>query len=437
MWKELYNKKLKNINEIMKKLPKKCIIVTGLAATESQGLLENLNKFKDHFEYVKIITCLNMKEYAFTFEKNNEGKFENHTWFMSDPTRKVKKQNINTVDFIPNNLHMASHDKLSSIKEEQLPIIFWGTVTPMHEKNGYFNLGISNVYEMDILENAEKVILEVNEKMPWIHGETQIHINQIDFIFENTWELPTLNIVEPKNLESKIAKNIASLINNGSTIQIGIGGIPNAIAKLLKDKKDLGIHTEMFTESMIELFENGVITNMKKNLWKGKFVCTFALGSKKMYEWLDNNPGIQLMRGNYVNDPYIIAKNDNMISINTAISIDLTGQVCSEGFGTKQFSGTGGQLDTHRGAIKSKNGKGIIALKSTAKNETISTIVPVLPLGSPVTVPRQDLDYVATEYGVVHLRGKSIKQRVENLISISHPKFKNDLRKKAKEYGYL
>ncbi len=211
----------------------------------------------------------------------------------------------------------------------------------MHQRTGYFNLGISNVYELDVLENADIVVLEVNEKFIWTHGETQVHISQADFIVENAWEIPELPVVEPTETEKIIAEYISNLVEDGSTLQIGIGGIPNAVAKLLDHKKDLGIHTEMFTESMIDLFECGAITNMKKTLWKGKFVCTFALGTKRMYKWLNNNPGVWIMRGRYVNDPYIISKNDNMISINTAITVDLSGQVCSESLGNRQYSGTG------------------------------------------------------------------------------------------------
>jgi acyl-CoA hydrolase len=193
----------------------------------------------------------------------------------------------------------------------------------------------------------------------------------------------------------------------------------------------------MFTESMLDLFEAGVITNRKKNLWPGKFICTFAMGTDRMYRWLDNNPGVCELRGSYVNDPYVVAQNDNMMSINTAISVDLTGQVCSESLGPKQFSGTGGQLDTHRGAVKSKGGKGIIALRSTVKDGSISTIVPALPLGSAVTVPRQDIDYVVTEFGIAHLRGRSVSQRVQSLIGIAHPDFRNELTEQAKKLKYL
>jgi acyl-CoA hydrolase len=235
----------------------------------------------------------------------------------------------------------------------------------------------------------------------------------------------------------RIGEHISSLVVDGATLQIGIGGIPNAVAKLMEDKHELGIHTEMFTESMIHLFEKGAITNSRKSLWKGKFIATFALGTKRMYSFVEDNPGVLLLRGSYVNDPYVVAQNDNMVSINTAISVDLTGQVCSEAIGTRHYSGTGGQLDTHRGASMAKNGKGIIALRSTAKKGTVSTIVPLLPLGSPVTVPRQDTDYVVTEFGIARLKGLNVFQRVESLLNISHPDFRSELRKQASEVGLI
>lgn len=437
MWKDVYNKKLKSIEEAILSLPKNVTVVVGLAATEAQGFLSNVHKYKDHFESLRVLTCLNMKEYPLFSDKDSEEVFNNHSWFFSPPTRKARKNGLKTVDYVPNNLHMAGTDKLVAEKEEGRTIVFWGAVTPMIEENGFFSLGLSNVYEMEVLEQADKVIFEVNDKMPWIHGETGVHINQADIIVESSWEVPPLPIVEPTETEVTIAQHIADLVEDGSTIQIGIGGIPNAVAKLLGDKKDLGVHTEMFTESMIDLFENGAITNSKKTLWKGKSVCTFALGSERMYKWLDNNPGVWVMKGNYVNDPYVIAQNDNMVSINTAISVDLQGQVVSEAIGTRQFSGTGGQLDTHRGAIKSKNGKGIIALRSTAKDGKISTITVAHPKGATISVPRHDIDYVVTEFGVAHLRGRSLSERVELLIGIAHPDFREELRKEAKEIGYI
>jgi len=434
MWKEKYKQKLMSIEEAILSLPKRCTVIVSMAAAEAQGFLSNVHKFKDHFEKIKVVTCLDMGYYDFFLQKDYENTFHLHTWFFSDSTRKSKYQNnLDILDFIPNNLHMAGLDKVMAEKEEGNTLVFWGSCTPLIEKTGYFNLGISNVYEKDIAENADIVVMEVNQKMPFVHGDTEWHINNVNIIVESDWDIPELPISEPKEEEKRIAEYIADMIPNGSTIQIGIGGIPNAVARLLEDKKDLGVHTEMLTESMIDLFEKGVITNMKKSLWRGKFVIAFALGTQRMYDFINHNPGILELRGRYVNDPYVVGLNDNMVSLNTAISVDLTGQVVSEAIGTQQYSGPGGQLDTHRGAIRSKNGKGIIALRSTAKKGTISTIVPMLDPGAAVTVPRHDLDYVVTEWGIVHLRGRSAGERAKQLISIAHPNFRKELENKAKE----
>ena len=338
---------------------------------------------------------------------------------------------------MPNNLHAAGYEKALAEKEAGNFLVFWGAVTPMQEKSGYFNLGISNVYEHDVIEMADMVVLEVNPHVPHMHGETQVHINQVDLITEYENPLPTIPIPQPSEVEEQIAGHIAGLVNDGACLQIGIGGIPNAVAKLLKTKNDLGIHTEMFTESMIELFNEGVITNLKKNFWPGKIVCTFAMGSQDMYDWIDDNPGVLVLKGRYVNDPYVIAQNDNMVSINTAISVDMTGQVCSESLGSVQYSGTGGQLDTHRGAIMSKGGTGIIALRSTAKKGTVSTITPALAQGSIISVPRHDIDTVVTEYGVAKLRGRTVSARANALINIAHPDFREELRAEARKLGHI
>jgi acyl-CoA hydrolase len=242
-----------------------------------------------------------------------------------------------------------------------------------------------------------------------------------------------------------IGKHIAKYINDGDTLQLGIGGIPNAVADQLHHKKDLGVHTEMLTTGFMKLYQSGAVTNRKKTLHNGKFVAAFALGTKELYEFIDDNPSIMLLNGNYVNDPCIIGQNDNQVSINTSIEIDLTGQCCSESIGPIQFSGTGGQTDTATGAQRAKNGRSFIALYSTAnvknketgEREEISKIVPFLKLGAAVSLSRNDVDYVVTEYGAVRLRGTSIQERVELLISIAHPKFRDELREKAREIGYI
>jgi acyl-CoA hydrolase len=229
------------------------------------------------------------------------------------------------------------------------------------------------------------------------------------------------------------------LVDDGSTIQLGIGGIPNAAALALRDKKDLGVHTEMFVDSMMELYEQGVITNRRKALKKDKFVCTFAMGSRALYDWLDDNVAVDFQRGRWVNDPAVVAQNSKMVSINTCLMVDFTGQVASESIGTQQYSGTGGQSDTAQGAVAGFDGMGksIIACYASAKGGAVSTIVPTLPEGSAVTLHRSFVDHVVTEHGVARLRGRTVKERALALISVAAPEFREELRGQAKKLGYI
>lgn len=425
-YKELYKRKLVSVEEILSKINSGDEIVSAMAASEPQGILSKLHTIKDRVENVTVVVCLPMKNYDFFMDPSMKGHFLTESWFYTAGLREAHK--YGTVSFIPNHLHLASTKRLHYRK----PRFFLGTATPM-DKHGYFSLSLGVTYEKDILENADYVVLEINENLPRTYGDTQIHITEVDFIVENNYPVPELSIVEPNEKDKIIGGYISELVEDGSTIQLGIGGIPNAVAQALMNKKDLGIHTEMFTDGMVDLFEAGVITNRKKTLWKGKSIATFALGTKKLYDFIDDNMGVEFHRGRVVNDPYVVGQNYKMVSINTALQVDLTGQVCSESLGIRQFSGTGGQADTAIGAQISKGGKSIIALYSSVKNDTISTIVPTLTEGAAVTLSRNDVDYIVTEYGIAEMRGRSIRDRVRNLINIAHPKFRDELREKAKE----
>jgi acyl-CoA hydrolase len=261
-----------------------------------------------------------------------------------------------------------------------------------------------------------------------------VSIEEADFIIEETDEEIVYAPEYPADpVEAMIAKNVASLIHDGDTLQFGIGGLPGAVAKELLDRKDLGVHTEMLSTPMGMLMEAGVITNQRKNLNPGKSICTFMWGDRHFYEYVDNNPAISVLPASYVNDPFVIAQNDNMVSINSALEIDLTGQISSERMGFRQVSGTGGATDFAYGAFHSKGGRGIIAIRSTAKGGTVSKIQPGLTYGSVVSISRNLTDYVVTEYGIARLKDKSIRQRVEALIGIAHPDFRKDLKKQAEE----
>jgi acyl-CoA hydrolase len=234
-----------------------------------------------------------------------------------------------------------------------------------------------------------------------------------------------------------IGEQVADLIEDGATLQLGIGGIPNAISAFLASRHDLGIHTEMFVDGMVDLYHAGVITNRKKTVHPGKMVAAFALGTQKLYDFIDHNPDVEILRGKYVNDPYVVGQNYQMISINTSVQVDILGQVCSQSLGTRQISGTGGQSDTHRGAQLSQGGRGIIALRSTAKNGAVSTIVPTLAPGAGVTITSQDVDTIVTEYGVAELRGLFVRDRMEALIRIAHPNFRDWIREESHRLGIV
>jgi len=431
-WNAMYKSKLVDIDEVLNLVKSNQTIVVGMTPAEPKLFLRNLHKVASRVNNVTVFTCLNTENYSFYLDGSFNGVFENASWYFGQSNREAVRAGFGTVSYVPNNLHQAGTNLLESRPVD----IFVGIASPM-DKNGFLTLSASIVYEKDVVEQSKTIVLEVNPNAPRTHGDTHIHIKDVHYVIEADYELPQVELVEPSETEASIAEHISNLIEDGATIQLGIGGIPNAVAKFLTSKKDLGVHTEMFTESMIDLFEAGVITNKKKSIWKDKFVCTFAFGTRRMYQFIDDNPSVFFLRGRYVNDPYVVSQNDKMVSINTALMVDLTGNVCSEALGTQHYSGTGGQLDTHRGAIKSKGGKGIIALRSTAKNGTVSTIVPVLPVGSPVTVPRQDVDYVVTEWGVAWLRGKTVRERAKALIEIAHPDFRGSLKNEAQRLQIL
>jgi acyl-CoA hydrolase len=431
---ERYRSKLITIEKAVEMLKSDTDVIVAQCASEPQGCMSKFHLVKDKVKDVKVFSVLTLKPYDFYMKPEMKGHFELCSWFHAPGSRQAIKEGVGTVTFVPNMLHRAALDRLKVRK----PHMFFGTCTPPDEK-GFVSLSLGVTYEKDILEAAEIVVLEVNDKLPRTFGDTHVHVDDVDFFVEYSQVPPTLPSPEPDEIAMMIGNNIAELVDDGSTIQLGIGEIPNAAALSLKNKKDLGVHTEMFVDSMMELYEMGVITNKKKAFHKDKFVCTFAMGSEKMYQWLHNNPAVEFLRGKYVNDPCFIKNNSKMVSINTCIMVDFTGQVASESVGINQYSGTGGQTDTAVGAIEGFDGlgKSIIACRSTAKGGQISTIVPVLPEGTAVTLHRSHTDYVVTEHGSVRLTGLTVRERTKALISIADPSFRAELTAKAEKMGYI
>ena len=394
-------------------------IGTAMAASEPVGLLSELGKHKDRLQDVRVWVCLPLRLYDFVLKPEMVGHFFVENWFYGAPDREVHPEG--RISYIPNNLNAAAKVRLEAAGNHL--DVFWGTATPPDER-GYMSLSTCLVIEKMLIQAADLVILEINENLPLTLGDTQIHISDVDYLVENHVPIFELPSAPPTTWEESIGGYIAELIEDGSTLQLGIGGIPNAITKFLLERRDLGIHTEMFTDGMVDLYEAGVITGRKKTLWREKMVGAFALGSQKLYDFVDKNLGVEFQQGKVTNDPYVIGRNYKMISVNTALQVDINGQVCSQSIGPIHYSGTGGQLDTHRGAQMSPGGRGIIALRSTAKGGKISTIVPTLAEGAEVTVPGQDIDTIVTEFGSARLRGLSVKDRMRALINIAHPDFR-------------
>lgn len=355
---------------------------------------------------------------------------------------------VNTL-FISANVRQAVHEgraDFTPIFLSEIPALFRSGELPLDvalihvsppDEHGFCSFGVEVGITKPAAESARIVIAEVNDRMPRTLGDAFIHVSKVDYFVPVSYNLPEVPQGQPGEVQKRIAEHIAELIPDGATLQLGIGGIPDAVLLYLRDKKDLGIHTEMFSDGVVELVEAGVITNERKTIHRGKIIAGFVLGSQRLYDFVDNNPIVEFHPTDYVNDPFVIAQNDNMVAINSAIEVDLTGQVCADSIGHKFYSGVGGQVDFIRGAARSKGGKPIIALPSTAKNGTISRIVPMLKPGAGVTTTRNDVHYVVTEYGVAYLHGKTIRQRVEALINIAHPDFRDYLRREARRLGYI
>ncbi|MFZ5944530.1 MAG: acetyl-CoA hydrolase/transferase family protein [Bacillota bacterium] len=430
-WQELYKKKLKNAQEIVSQIPPGAICATTCALGEAVGLAQALAERAEKegltgITHHLLLTLRNLKY----LESGMEDRVKHVAWFTSGFARKAVQEG--RADFMP-----CYYKDVPRIWKEFVEAdIFYATVSPM-DKHGWFSFGVSASTGKAQMSRAKKIFLEVNKNMPRTHGSQFVHISEADAIFENHVPLAELGEGSINEQDAVIGNYIAELIPNGATIQLGIGGVPNAVARALKVKRDLGIHSEMFTEGMVELIEAGVVNNSKKNIHRYKSITSFAAGSKRMYDYLDDNPGVEFHSIDYVNDPNIIGLHDNFVSINATLEVDLIGQACSESIGSKQFSGTGGQVDFVRGAGLSKGGKSFITTYSTAKNDTISKIKPVLTQGAHVTCTKNDIDYVVTEYGVARLKGKTASQRAKELISIAHPKFREELTLSAKKMNLL
>lgn len=324
-----------------------------------------------------------------------------------------------------------------SIESGAIPIDVCLIQVSPPDAHGYCSLGVSVDCTIAARKKAKLVIAQVNKQMPRTLGRSFVHVSRIDHLVEADLPIPELKPEAPSREEEELGQYVADLVEDEATIQLGIGSIPNAILKFLTKKRDLGVHSEMLSDGIIDLVESGALTNRAKTVLPGKIAVSFVMGSKRLYEFIDNNPLIEFQTSDFINDPFIISRNHKMTSINSALQVDLSGQVVADSIGTYLYSGFGGQVDFIRGANKSRGGKAIIAMPSTAKNGSVSRIAPCIPRGASVVTSRADVHYVVTEYGVAQLFGRSVRERAEALIAIAHPKFRDELKLQMKEFSWL
>jgi 4-hydroxybutyrate CoA-transferase len=360
-----------------------------------------------------------------------EGHFRHNSLFVGPADRRAV--NDGRADYVPIFLHQIPR----LFREGIIPLdVAMVQVSPPDE-HGFMSLGVETLSSAAACQMARTVILQVNERMPRVLGDTFLHVSRASAIVEHTEALPNLEPKPATEVEAAIARHVVGLIEPGATMQMGIGGIPDSVYAAMEGPLELGIHTEMISDGAMRAIERGVVTGTRKTLHPGKVVITFALGSAALYEFLDNNPLIEAHPVEYVNDPFIVSQHDKMIAINSALEVDLTGQVCSDSIGSYIYSGFGGQVDFIRGAARSKGGKPIIALPATAKGGEASRIVPFLKPGAGVVTSRADVHYVVTEFGEANLFGKNLRERAEALIAIAHPAFQTELEQAAKERKLL
>lgn len=426
LYQQEYQNKLVTLEEALDSLRDGDIIATSQCAGEPTAFFDAMHTLRGKGKKYRMFAPMCFQPHEFMSNPIYQDTFDMDITFLMGSTRKGREGGL--FSFYPSDLHNGP----SRWIEVNGCTVFIAAVTPM-DRHGYFRMPLCLIHERTFMESADRIILQVNPNLPRVFGDTEIHIRDVDLVVEAATPLPILSKSNPTELEKTIGGYISTLVNDGDCIQLGIGGIPDAAAMALMDKKDLGVHSEMLTNSMVDLVEAGVITGRKKNLYPGKMVGTFAYGEQRLYDMIDDNPSVLLLRGDTVNDPQVVGMNDNFVSINACLSVELTGQICSETIGSRQYSGSGGQADMAIGAAHSKNGRNIIATASTKAGGTISTITAQLERGSVVTLGRNQVDYVVTEYGIAPLRGRSVRQRVENLIAVAHPDFRAQLRKDAEE----
>ena len=430
-YQELYHEKLTTVEGAAAQLCSGDVCGSDIALAHPEQFYDAIAE-RIHRGGLKDITqhsLLDMGSRPF-FTEELSREYHGVSWFSGVAARKAINQGL--ADVMP----AYYRDIPSLFRQHVKPGVYIGVVSPM-DKHGYFSVGCDSSITPALLETAEKIFIEVNSCMPRSLSSPQIHISQVTALWENNHPLRTLPPTQIDEVSARIGQYIADEIPDGATLQLGIGAIPDAVGMALKDKRHLGIHTEMFTDSMMSLIECGAVDNSQKPLHTGKTVATFAVGSQRMYDYIDDNPAVEMLPVDYVNDPAVIARHPNFISVNAALEVDFFGQVCAESIGTLHVSGTGGQSDYVRGATQSLGGKSFIAFASTAKNGTVSRITATLTPGALISTSKNDVDNVVTEYGIARLRGRTLSQRAKALIAIAHPDFREELTRQARAQNII
>ena len=423
-WKKYYQEHLMTAEEAVKQIKSGDRVVLAHACGEPSYVIDAMVANAAAYKGVEIVHMVAMGKGEYCKPEYAEN-FRHNAFFVGGTTRDAVADGRG--DFTP-----CFFYEVPERFRTDMPVDVAMVMCTPPDENGKCSLGVSVDYTQEAVRQAKTVIAQINKNMPWTGDYSLIDVTDIDCIVEH--DAPVIELNPPKigDVERAIGENCAKLVKDGDTLQLGIGAIPDAVLMFLGDKKDLGIHSEMFSDGVVGLVEKGVINNSKKTLHPGKFVVAFLMGTRKLYDFVDHNPDVELRPVDYVNNPFIIMQNDNLVSINSAVQVDLYGQTASESIGYKQISGIGGQVDFIRGAAGSKGGRSIIAMPSTVKGK-ISKIVPLLDEGAPVSTSRNDIDYVVTEYGIAKLKGQTNRQRAKNLINIAHPNFRDELKKVYEE----
>jgi len=419
-WELEYKSKLQTPEEALLCVRSGMRVYIQPGCAEPETLVEALMRRAPHVDDVEIVHMMTMGAAPYV-AREMAGHFRHNAMFIGGNVREAI--NDGRADYTP--IYLSEIEGLFESRAMPIDVALL-TLSPP-DAHGFCSLGISVDTSLTAAKCARYVVAQINDQMPRTFGDSFIHVNEIDAIVDSSRPLCQMSEPQITDIQVAIARNVAALIEDGAVLQTGIGGIPGAVLPFLMDRKDLGIHTELVSNGVIPLIEAAVITGARKNFKPRKIILGFAIGTKALFDFVDNNPIFEFHPTAYTNDPGLIARNDNMVAINSALQIDLTGQVCSDSIGSQFYSGIGGQVDFLRGASRSKNGKPIIAISSTAKNGTISRIVPMLNPGAGVVTSRGLIRYVVTEYGVAYLHGKTIRQRAQSLIDISHPKFREEL----------